>query len=161
MKLGITGHQKLDGLSWEWTTNQLEQLIQKRKDGPTGISSLAKGADQIFIEIIMKNDHNFIVVLPFPNLERTFKAKTDKEKFKKLLKKAKDVITLPKQNDDEVSFYNDGKKVVDLSDEMIAVWNEKPAEGLGGTGDIVKYDQQKKITINILNHYTKQVKSIS
>jgi hypothetical protein len=30
---------------------------------------------------MMKNGHGFIAVLPFANLERTFKTKADKEKF--------------------------------------------------------------------------------
>jgi hypothetical protein len=39
----------------------------------------------------------------------------------------------------EEAFYEAGKRVVQISDLMIAVWNGKPAAGLGGTADIVKY----------------------
>jgi len=37
---------------------------------------------------------------------------------------------------DEDAYMAAGRRVVDLSDVMIAVWNAKPAKGKGGTADI-------------------------
>jgi hypothetical protein len=49
-----------------------------------------------------------------------------------------------------MSYLAAGKRVVDMSDVMVAIWNGKPAEGLGGTADIVQYAlAQKKPVIHI------------
>src|SRR5262249_46236711 len=43
-----------------------------------------------------------------------------------------------------------GQKMVDMSDAVMAVWNGQPANGKGGTADIVVYAQGKNKDIHII-----------
>jgi hypothetical protein len=46
-------------------------------------------------------------------------------------------------------------RVVDLSELMVAVWDCKPAAGIGGTADAVKYCSQQRKRIIHLNPITR------
>jgi hypothetical protein len=49
------------------------------------------------------------------------------------------VEVLQTSGTDEDAYMAAGRRVVELSDVMIAVWDAKPAKGKGGTADIVAY----------------------
>lgn len=49
------------------------------------------------------------------------------------------------------------KRVVDLSEFMLAVWDGQPAKGKGGTADVVSYAQQKATPVLILDPIRRQV----
>lgn len=155
MKIGISGHQNLDNKSdWDWVKLQIDKIILTDLHSPlTGISSLAIGADQIFAKSILEHRGKLIAIIPFPEYQETFLNPTDKELYFSILKVAKPVV-LEKKGSSEQSFFEAGKKVVEMSDLMIAVWDGKPAEGLGGTADIVRYVKQinkRLIHINPIN----------
>jgi hypothetical protein len=82
-------------------------------------------------------------VLPFAQYERTFHTASERTKFRRLMKRADHVETLDRIGSDEESYFRAGRRVVDDSDLLIAVWDGRPAQGLGGTGDIVTYAEQQ------------------
>ena len=43
-----------------------------------------------------------------------------------------------------------GQAVVDRSERLVAVWDGKPARGIGGTADIVSYARQKGVPVVVL-----------
>jgi hypothetical protein len=43
-----------------------------------------------------------------------------------------------------------GQAVVDRSERLVAVWDGKPARGIGGTADIVSYARQKGVPVIVL-----------
>jgi hypothetical protein len=144
MKVGITGHQHLeDSRDWEWVRRELHDLLVKLSKPLIGITCLAPGVDTLFARLLLEHDRSFEVVLPFPGYE--LKLPTDKrDNYQRLLKQASRVITLQRQKTDEESYLVAGKRLVDLSDLLIAVWDGKPAKGLGGTADVVKYARRKQ-----------------
>lgn len=148
MKVGITGHQRLgDSARREWVQQEMDHLIATLQKPLIGISSLAAGADQLFATAILKHGGSLEVVIPFAAYESVFDSDRDREEFNRLLSAAASTETLEKYGSDEEAFFAAGKRVVDLSDLLIAVWNGKPAAGVGGTGDVVEYalEQQKQI----------------
>ena len=50
----------------------------------------------------------------------------------------------------EEAFLAAGQRVVELSDELLAVWDGKKAAGLGGTADIVGYAKELKKPVTVL-----------
>jgi hypothetical protein len=164
MKIGITGHQKLDNSDWwDWVEQELINLLDKFSEESgndlIGVSSLAVGADQLFAELILRFEANLHAVIPFPGYEKTFDAK-GLDKYKKLVEQATEVETLNAKSTDEESYFAAGKRVVELSDVVIAVWNGKKAAGLGGTGDAVDYARQNNKKIIHLNPNSKENKII-
>jgi hypothetical protein len=144
MKVGITGHQYLkDAKDWEWVRLELNDVLQKLPKPLIGLTCLAIGTDSLFARLLLEHDGSFDVVLPFPGYEQKLPP-DERDEYRRLLKKASRVTTLQKQGTDEESYLEAGKRVVDLSDLLIAVWDGKPAKGLGGTADVVEYARQKQ-----------------
>ncbi|MCA1708813.1 MAG: hypothetical protein LC808_38260, partial [Actinobacteria bacterium] len=47
----------------------------------------------------------------------------------------------------EDAFFAAGRRVVDLSDVVVAVWDGMEAKGKGGTGDVVTYARDNGIPV--------------
>ncbi|MGG3102046.1 hypothetical protein ABEP12_01960 [Bacillus velezensis] len=151
MNLGITGHQDLGSENWE--RKIAEKLTKIIKEHPVrmGYTCLAKGADQLFAQALIKLRVPYTVVIPSSNYEATFEGRNEIARYKELLEKADQQIKLPFSQPEEKAFLEAGKCVADNAEILIAVWNGQAAKGLGGTGDIVKYSFQKKRKIIHLN----------
>lgn len=138
MKIGITGHQQLADIDvWIWVEKVISRELNTIQPPLIGITSLAIGADQLFAKLVLRHGGSIHAVIPFAGVERTF-SNEDIHSYRELLKLASvEVLTTP--GTDEDAFLAAGKRVVELSERMIAVWDGKPAKGKGGAGDIVVY----------------------
>jgi len=156
MKIGITGHQRLKNEKlWDWVKLKIDDLLSQVQSPLIGLSSLAIGADQVFAKSILENDGSLHVIVPFDGYEMKFSEGVDREEYFHLLNKATSIDILAKEHSEEESYFKAGKKIVDDSSFLIAVWDGKPAAGLGGTGDVVKYARQmskKVIHLNPISH---------
>jgi len=152
MRVGITGHQRLEeSAHWNWVRQEMDHLLARLPLPVIGISSLAAGADQLFANAILKQRGLLEVVIPFDGYESIFSEDCDREEFHRLLKLSIKSETLERHGTNEEAYFAAGKRVVDLSDLVVAVWDGKPAAGLGGTGDVVKYASQQWKRIVHLN----------
>jgi hypothetical protein len=159
VKIGVTGHQRLENpADWDWVEERIDEELSKIAPPLTGISSLAVGADQLFAELVLKRDGKLHVILPFEDYERTFAKGAERRGYHDLLRRAAVVEVLPAQATDEESYFAAGKRVVELSDLMLTVWNGKKAAGLGGTGDAVEYALETKKDVIHINPVTFEVK---
>lgn len=156
-KIGITGHQKLsDPADWNWTQSALSRELDTFKNPVTAVSSLAIGVDQLFASLVVKRGGKIYVVVPFKGYERTFSSQDIKE-YNRLLCKAHFIETLQTEGADEDKYLSAGKHVVELSDLMISVWDGKPAQGKGGTADIVDYALTKNVPLIHINPANKSI----
>lgn len=137
MIIGITGHQKLEEFDKNWIIKEIRSFILKNSVDK-GISCLAIGADQLFCEELINNKIEYDAIIPCENYLSTFKKKEDILKFTSLLDLSKNVLTLNFEKPSEKAFYAASQKMLEYSTTIIAVWDGKPAKGLGGTGDIVE-----------------------
>lgn len=140
MVIGITGHQRLDDDSaWSWVEDALRSALSEVPPPLIGISSLAIGADQLFAELILARGGVLHAVLPFPDYVETFDPGANRARYQVILARANHVEVLPARSSDQESYLAAGMRVVDLSNRLLAIWNGRKAQGLGGTGDIVSY----------------------
>jgi hypothetical protein len=161
MVIGITGHQRLqEGRDWTWVERAIHATLDCAPLPLVGLSSLAIGADQVFARLILQHGGDLRVILPFSKYEEIFTAVKDLAEFRSLLDKAAAVEVLNELPDRQESYLAAGQRVVDLADRMIAVWNGKPAAGLGGTGDIVRYSQAKQRPVLHINPETGEIHQI-
>jgi hypothetical protein len=139
MKVGITGHQQFEDVSvLPWVT----ECVRAKLGGFSelyGLSSLAKGADQLFARVVLELGGSLEAVLPFAGYDATFENPQDTTHFRELLARCGRVTTLTFALTKERSYLLAGKYIVDHSELLIAVWDGKPAAGLGGTADVVSY----------------------
>lgn len=160
MKVGITGHQHLGSEETiSWISSVLESVIDQ-SNIDVGITSLAVGADQLFAEVLKKKHIRYIVIIPSDEYEKTFKDRNHVEKYRDLLHSASDTMKMSFPEPSETAFYAAGKEMVNLADLIIAIWDGRPAKGLGGTADIVQYTcsiRKKVIHINPATHCVNQL----
>ena len=158
MKIGITGHQRLkEPARWGWVQQELDRLLSSLTPPLIGITSLAVGSDQLFANAVLRRGGSLEIVVPFAGYELTFSEERDREEYIRLLQHASKKEVLVKSGSDEEAYLASGKRMVDQSELLIAVWDGMPAVGLGGTGDVVSYAvQQRKRTIH-LNPITQEV----
>lgn len=152
MRVGISGHQRLrDDGAWEWVRRQMLGCLSPLPPPVVGVTSLAVGADTVFAEVVIGLGGSLEVVVPFGGYEERFAAGGDRRKYRALLGRAARVEVLRRGGTDEEAYYAAGKRVADLSDLLLLVWDGKPAAGLGGTGDIAEYARRHRKSVIHLN----------
>lgn len=161
MRIGVTGHQRLtEPAQWGWVKLELDRFLSSLPPPLTGITSLAIGADQLFANAILEHGGSLVVVVPFAGYEFSFSEGHDRQEYARLLGRAVKREVLEKRGSDEEAYLASGKRMVEQSELLVAVWNGLPAPGLGGTGDVVGYAvQQRKRTIHF-NPITREVKEL-
>lgn len=143
----VSGHQKAPQDVWDLLAARLPEILG---DPPfVGASSLAAGADQEFAENVAGLGGELRVVLPSANYESSFEQESDLRQFKALLSQASEVETLDFPEPSEDAYLAAGRRVVDLCDVLVAVWDGLPAQGKGGTADVVAYARSvgKPVTV--------------
>lgn len=159
MKVGITGHQDLSAYNIQWIKGTINNWI-RRNPVEKGSSSLAIGADQLFVQCLLENEKKYDVVIPCKGYEQTFKTLGDRNNYYLLLNRASEVIALDFEGPSELAFYEAGITIVDFSDIILAVWDGKKAKGLGGTGDIVEIALRKIKTVIHIDPLRLQVNNL-
>lgn len=155
IKVGVTGHQRLDNQStWTWVEFAMGRALDALTPPLVAISSLAIGADQLFASLVLSRGGELHAVIPFQGYEKTF-GPEDVEAYQRILTKARLVEYLKTEGTDEDKYLAAGKRMVEMADVIIAVWDGKPAKGKGGTADIVSYALQRGgrlIHLNPVDH---------
>jgi len=137
--IGFTGHQTLPRQVGEFVQSRLAELLNDYDRKTIGITSLARGADQLFARCILSGRFSLGVVIPCERYEESFSSDADRTSYHELLSQADEVEHLPFPYPSEEAYYAAGRRIVDRSDQMIAVWDGEPSRGFGGTADIVNY----------------------
>ena len=153
MRVGITGHQTLRGaLGWDWIEGEIRRILIGCGPPWIGLTSLAAGADQRFAEIVLQLGGAIEVIVPFPDYETRFAGEEERSSYRRLLAAAQAVQVLPRVSEsDEALYFIAGQRVADESEVLIAVWDGRPAAGLGGTADIVAYADRRDIRVVQIN----------
>jgi hypothetical protein len=114
-----------------------------------GVTSLAIGADQLLARLVLERGGTIHAVLPFAAIERSFSPE-NLPAYRELVKQAS-VEVLQRRGTDEDAYLAAGKRVVQLSDIVLAVWNGKLAKGKGGTADVVAYAVSRRVPLIHIN----------
>jgi hypothetical protein len=174
LTIGVTGHRSLENI--EVLREKIKIVIDRILENfliSTNtqvllkvLSPLAEGSDRLVAEEILNyNSSELKVVLPLCEEEylEDFPSEESKSEFKNLLMKADYVLKLndqPLKNSSSDELYAEtrkqayeevGRYIVDHSDVLIALWDKSPAQGKGGTADIVKYAESKRCPLFIIN----------
>jgi hypothetical protein len=146
--IGVTGHQNLPVATRKLVSDAVRDELAGLR-GPVVITSLAAGADQICAEVALKAGGRLVAVLPARRYEESFSNESDLANFTRLLDQATEVISMPFEEPDDEAYWAAGREVVDRADRLLAVWDGKPAAGLGGTADVVAYARSmgKRVTV--------------
>lgn len=142
--LGITGHQGLPINVVAHVVAGIRSEIVAVGVGLEGVCSLAEGSDQLFAMEVLAASGTLTAIIPSLRYEKTFSDEDQRANYENLLKQVSRVEACNFQEPSEEAFYAAGKRVVDLCDQLIAVWDGLPSRGLGGTADIVAYARMQQ-----------------
>ncbi len=146
--LAISGHQVIPAAALTPVITGLRKVVTEAGTDFVGLTSLAAGSDQMFAQEVLSAGGRLHAVLPCQNYEST-QERQHVETYRQLLEQSDTVETLSFPSPSEQAFYAAGRRVVDLCQMLVAVWDGQPSRGLGGTADVVSYahDQGREVRV--------------
>ena len=154
LSIGVTGHRDIRPEEENHLRRQVRtffESLQLRYPGQVMelYSALAEGADTMAAEIALDMGFSLVAVLPMPlaHCQEDFEAPGSLEKFQALLEKADQVFELPAKpgadlRDQDTRSWHYARMGVFISDHcriLLALWDGKDNNALGGTAQVVRY----------------------
>lgn len=156
LTVGFTGHRKLaDEKVVQAAIAQTLDRLTITNPRLAGVTSAASGADTLFLEELKRRSIPYFLYLP-ASVER-FREDFTSEQWQRVspyLGKALNVEVVAAEIPEDSGYLEAGLLVADEADVVIAVWNGRPAEGVGGTGDIVHYCRQLDKPLVVIDSQT-------
>ncbi|HVU16004.1 MAG TPA: hypothetical protein VHD32_03725 [Candidatus Didemnitutus sp.] len=159
--IGFSGHRQLaDPIAiGRAVTESLEALRHESEGEWVALSSVATGADQLFVEQARKLGLSWHAILPLPRAEFA-KDFTGEEwvAVESTLTRAEHIRVITENGSREDAYLDCGMETVNGCDVLLAVWDGDPARGKGGTADVVEYARSLKKPIIIINAHTQEAR---
>jgi hypothetical protein len=150
VRIGITGHSNLAPSAEQVVIQALTRVLADTPAPLIGVSCLARGADQIFARVVLDLGGQVEVVLPAADY-RERKVKPDNAAvFEDLLARAATVHTLPFDTANRDAYMAASETVLSTVDHIVAVWDGQPADGHGGTGDVVAAARERGTPVTVV-----------
>lgn len=159
LRIGITGHRRHRlRVPDDALLQRIGEVIATvratagaRAAGPVEIvSALAEGADEMAARVALRTGCRLTALVPFApaDYESTFSDKGHVASFRALLKRAHKKIVLPGSLRRANAGYEAvGLATLDRSDLVLTIWDGAPAQGRGGTPDILQAALQRRLPI--------------
>ncbi len=140
MRIGISGHTNLTQDSTPLVYDAIRQSLSSYlHEEITGVTCLARGADQIFAQVVLDLGGQVTVLLPSRNYREKKVKPANLAAFDDLLAKASEVVYMPFDEPGRSAYMAASEELVTRSELLVAVWDGKPAGGYGGTADVVEH----------------------
>jgi len=149
-RVGVTGHQGLPVHTSQLVTAALHDALAGYGPELVGVTMLGPGADQLFAHAVLTRGGRLEVVVAAERYRDAFDDPDAQRRYDELIAKASHVERLPHVESTEATHMAGGQVVVDRSDVMLAVWDGKPARGLGGTADVVAYARERGVPVEVI-----------
>lgn len=172
--IGISGHRNIDSNDQNLKlllTKELKKIIDIN-DNITLLSPLAEGSDRLFVHTAIEVGSDKIdklrVMMPFKKEEylKDFESAESKKEFiamtleqddKKYKGIGVEVNEVPCSQDKEDGYLKSGQWTANHSDILFVIWDGKPANGKGGTAEIVEFAKIKNKKIVMINPVSHQI----
>jgi hypothetical protein len=148
-RIAVSGHR---GLPSE-TAMLVEAAIRKTlaEHGPEvrGVSCLADGADQIFARAVIDLGGTLEAVVCSERYREELPAGA-RDEYDSLMRAAAKVHRLGYAQSTCESHMEGSRLMLDLAEELCAVWDGEPARGYGGTADVVAEARERGIRVHVI-----------
>lgn len=149
IRIGITGHRGLNpGLDTAIADMIAAHLTPYGCD-LVGLSCLADGADTVFAEAVLAVGAPLEAIIPAAGYREAL-PEEHHPTYDRLLARSVLVHELPHQASTSDAHMAAGRHLVDLCDQLVAVWDGEPARGPGGTADVVAYARSLSRPVRVL-----------
>lgn len=139
MRLGATGHCHVPPAALTAWSDALERLARGPEALVRAVCCGAEGADQAFGAAMLRLGVPLELVIPCAGYEAALGSVEARETLRRLCDAAAAITTLPYPRPSEEAYLAAGLVMVERCDHLVALWDGRPARGLGGTGDVVAH----------------------
>lgn len=161
--LGFAGHRSLADPAGAKAVllAEIRRLVAVLDGEVTGISSAAAGSDLLFLEACQELGLKTFVLLPFPlaRFQEDFDDPNEWERARALIEAAWCSKIVPGNEEVPEAYHRVSRELLELADHMVFLWNGKPANGPGGTGETVEEAKALNIPSTIIDATTHEVRS--
>jgi hypothetical protein len=147
-RLAITGHRGLSAEVEARIDRMIRASVAEHGD-VAGVSCLADGADAVFAQAVLDAGGELVAVLPASKY-RDALPEEYRPVYDSLLARASKILRLRYVTPDPHAYMEAGKRMVDESDSLLAVWDGLPGRGPGGTADVVAYARSRGVPVTVL-----------
>ncbi|MGW5689092.1 hypothetical protein [Nonomuraea sp. NPDC003754] len=137
LRIAITGHRGLSPDVERRIDADLRAALNRLDDGVVAVSCLADGADTIFAKAVLDGGGQLEVVVPAAKYRNGLPAE-HWPVYDLLIKRADRVYELERVESTSEAHMEASARMIELADELWAVWDGLPARGYGGTADVVE-----------------------
>ena len=150
IRLAVTGHRGLSDPSARLIDDALRTVVGTRADNElTGLSCIADGADALFAQAVLDAGGHLVVVVPAEKYRQGF-PDSYLPTYDRLISQASEVVHLDHVESDSRAHMDASLRMIALADELVAVWDGKPARGYGGTADGVDAARERGLPVTIV-----------
>jgi hypothetical protein len=140
--VGFSGHRQLADMVGP-ARAIMAAITELRREAPgdwIGLSSVAAGSDQLFVQQVLDQGLSWHAILPLPRTQfREDFTPFDWSVAESFLARADHVRVIGENASREDGYLDCGMETVNDSDVLIALWDGLPARGKGGTAEVVEY----------------------
>jgi hypothetical protein len=150
-RIAVTGHVNVSEDVARWVEGALtERLGRVLASQLHGITCLAKGADQLFAQVILTLRGTLDVVLPARDYAHVVAEAGAGETFQSLLGQATSVRTMPFETSDRTAYLAASEAMLNQCDLLLAVWDGQPSRSMGDTADVVTKARERNLPVEVL-----------
>ncbi|MGQ0576271.1 MAG: hypothetical protein ACT4RN_19010 [Pseudonocardia sp.] len=150
MRIGVTGHSNLAPDSAPVVADAIRATLAGIGGPITGVSCLARGADQVFARVVLEMGHELEVVLPSTDYRERQVRPDNRADFDSLIERATAVRVLPIATANRDAYAAAGEAVLDDVVALVAVWDGAPQDARGGTGDTVREARERGVPVIVV-----------
>jgi hypothetical protein len=150
MRIGITGHSNLAPDTVPLVADALRDVLTRAEHPVVGVTCLARGADQVFTRAVLELGGQIEVVLPASDYRARKVKPENAAEFDDLIGQAATVTTMPYETSNRDAYMAASERVLTTVDAMVAVWDGKPSDGHGGTGDVVAAARKRGLPVTVV-----------
>lgn len=150
-RLAITGHRGLPDHTTALVDAAIRNEIAKHaQNGPLiGLSCIADGADTLFAQAILDHGGELHVIVP-AHAYREGLPEKHHVTYDTLIEAAAEVTQLDHTESDSEAHMDASLHMLAGADELIAVWDNQPARGYGGTADVVAAARDRAVHVTVV-----------
>ncbi|MEU6700923.1 hypothetical protein [Pseudonocardia sp. NPDC046786] len=145
--VGVTGHSNLTPDALEPVRRALRDHLRPLRTGLVGVSCIARGADQVFADVVLELGGALEVVLPAADYLARIPDPVDRERCDAYLASARSVLTTGRPASGAAAYLAGSLLVLDRCEELVAVWDGRLS---GGTAEAVGRARELGVPTTVL-----------
>lgn len=148
-RIAVSGHRGMPPATEQLVDQAIRAALARLDDSLTGLSCLADGADQIFARAVLDHGGQIEAIVPAVRYRDGLPAAA-RAGYDQLLARAASVRRLPFIDSTSQAHMAASKLMLDMADQLWAVWDGRPARGYGGTADVVARARSTAMPVRVI-----------